>query len=77
MRNSLHFIAGALIALLLNFTFNNYFLYEKLIVVLVVTGFFGVTWEIAREMLKKSYFDWNDVYRTIIGGIVTILILSI
>lgn len=77
MRNSLHFIVGALIALLLSLTFKNYFLYEKLIIVLIVTGFFGVTWEIGREMLKKSFFDWNDVYRTIIGGIVTILILSI
>lgn len=77
MRNSLHFIVGALIAFLLSLTFNNYFLYEKLIIVLIVTGFFGVTWEIDREMLKKSFFDWNDVYRTIIGGIVTILILSI
>ena len=77
MWNSLHVIGGALIAFLLSLTFNNYFLYEKLIIVLVVTGFFGITWEIGREMLKKSYFDWNDVYRTIIGGIVTILILSI
>lgn len=77
MRNSLHVIGGAIIAFLLSLTFNGLDLYEKLIIVLIVTVFFGVTWEIAREMLKKSYFDWNDVYRTIIGGIVTILILSI
>lgn len=75
MRNSLHVIAGALIALLLSFTFVNYFLYERLIIVLIVTAIAGIAWEIAREMLKKSFFDWNDVYRTIIGGLILTLFL--
>jgi len=77
MRNSFHFIVGMLIAFLLSLTFDGLFFWEQFIIVVVVTWFFGASWEIAREMLKKSYFDWNDVYRTIIGGIVTILILAI
>jgi len=75
MRNSLHFIAGALIAFLLNFTFDNYFLYERLIVVFVITLIAGITWEIGRMMLKKSVFDINDVYRTISGGLILTLFL--
>ena len=75
MRNSLHFIGGALIALLLSFTFVNLHLYERLIIVLIVTAIAGIFWEIAREMLKKSFFDWNDVYRTILGGLILTLFL--
>jgi len=75
MRNSLHFIAGALIAFLVNFTFDNLWLYERLMVVFVVTGFSGIAWEIIREMYKKSYFDFNDVIRTISGGLILTLFL--
>jgi len=75
MRNSLHFIAGALIAFLLNFTFDDLQMYERLIVVFVITLIAGITWEIGRMMLKKSVFDWNDVIRTISGGLILTLFL--
>ena len=77
MRNSLHIIAGALIAFLLSFTFDNLWLYEQIIITIIVVGVIACWWEIIREMYGKSFFDLNDVIRTVIGGIVVILILAI
>jgi len=75
MRNSVHFIAGALIAFLLNFTFDNLQMYERLIIVFIVVGIIASWWEIIREMRGQSYFDLNDVIRTISGGLILTLFL--
>ena len=62
----IHFLAGFFI------TTVTFVIFKSLFIALVVSFITGVLKEVYDLKIKKTHFDWYDVFATFIGGIAAI-----
>ena len=70
----LHFLAGFTIATLVVVLFRNHI--ESLLFGFIASIVGGILKEVYDLKIKKSRFDWYDVFATVAGGIAAISVLQ-
>lgn len=76
IRNTAHYIIGALIGFILFQTYTGISLYIQLFFTNFIVGVASVGWEWGWKMYNDSEIDYNDVFRGIAGADLIILILN-